>query len=99
MQGADSSKTNPKAAIAAKRRDHFRVSLAMTSEWFAKLRSQCRSRGPSSPILGRAIGTPFSSGASKVEVRASGPMASAIGPVFLQWLSTPLPIRSHRALA
>lgn len=72
MQGADRSKPNPKAAIAAKRGDHFRASLPVTSEWFAKLRSQCRSRGPSSPILGRAIGTPFSSGASKVECERLG---------------------------
>ena len=66
MQATDRSKPNPKAAIAAKRGDQFRASLSVTSELFEKLRSPRRSRGRSSPILGRAVGTPFSSGASKV---------------------------------
>jgi Enoyl-(Acyl carrier protein) reductase len=67
MQGADSSKLNPKAAIAARHGDQFRASLPVMSEWFGKLRSPRRSRGPSFPFLGGAVGTPFSSGASKVK--------------------------------
>jgi hypothetical protein len=104
MQAANNSKPSLKAAIAVKRADQVRITFHMLSEWKAALASiegavlpKPRSRCWNALLL-RCI---------QGRVRASGPMASAIGPVSLAWsgsggarrLSERTPVRSRGRVA
>jgi hypothetical protein len=104
MQAANNSKPSLKAAIAVKRADQVRITFHMLSEWKAALASiegavlpKPRSRCWNALLL-RCI---------QGRVRASGPMASAIGPVSVEWLGSGgtrllrqrMPVRSRGRVA